>query len=101
MKTCLPVRGNVISAYRWTKRSKCPCTADQVAIRTISGRDARDDGSECNAPMPDHDIVGFQFEVMDSRKGIRLVAEPRAATASPQSYAFATVRAGKGSITSA
>ena len=49
---------------------------DQVAIRTISGRDARDDGSECNAPMPDHDIVGFQFEVMDSRKGIRLVAEP-------------------------
>jgi len=49
---------------------------DQVAIRTISGRDARDDGSECNAPMPDHDIVGFQFEAGDSRKGIRLVAEP-------------------------
>ena len=49
---------------------------DLVAIHTISGRDARDDGSECNAPMPDHDVVGFQFEVMESGKGIRLVAEP-------------------------
>ena len=49
---------------------------DLVEVRTISGRDARDDGSECNAPMPDRDVVGFQFEAMDSRKGIRLVAEP-------------------------
>jgi hypothetical protein len=49
---------------------------DQVAIRTISGRDARDDGSECNAPLPDHDIVGFRFEAIESPKGIRLVAEP-------------------------
>ena len=49
---------------------------DLVAIRTISGHDARDDGSECNAPMPDHDIVGFKFEVMESRNEIRLLAEP-------------------------
>jgi len=49
---------------------------DQVAIRTISGRDAYDDGSECNAPLPNRDAPGFRFEVMDSRNEIRLVAEP-------------------------
>jgi hypothetical protein len=49
---------------------------DVVAVHTITGRAARDDGSECNAPMPDHDIIGFQFEVMDGGKGTRLLAEP-------------------------
>jgi hypothetical protein len=49
---------------------------DAVAIRTISGRDARDDGSECNAPLPDRDVVGFNFEVVDSRKEVRLLGEP-------------------------
>ena len=49
---------------------------DLVDIRTMSGRDARDDGSECNAPLPDRDIVGFNFQVVDSRNEIRLLAEP-------------------------
>ena len=49
---------------------------EMVAIRTIAGRDARDDGSECNAPLPDRDIVGFTFEVVDSRNEIRLLSEP-------------------------
>src|SRR5712691_3652999 len=49
---------------------------DTVSIRTISGRDARDDGSECNAPLPDRDVPGFNFQVMDSRNEIRLLAEP-------------------------
>jgi hypothetical protein len=49
---------------------------DLVSIRTISGRDARDDGSECNAPLPNRDIQGFNFEVKDSRGEIRLLAEP-------------------------
>jgi hypothetical protein len=49
---------------------------DAVAVRTISGRDARDDGSVCNAPLPDRDVVGFTFEVVDSRKEVRLLAEP-------------------------
>ena len=49
---------------------------DSVAIRTIAGRDARDDGSECNAALPDRDIVGFNFQVVESRNEIRLVAEP-------------------------
>ncbi len=49
---------------------------DLAAIRTISGRDARDDGSECNALLPNRDITGFRFEVIDSRNEIRLTAEP-------------------------
>jgi hypothetical protein len=49
---------------------------DLVTIRTLAGRDARDDGSECSAPLPDHEIVGFRFEVKESRNEIRLLAEP-------------------------
>jgi hypothetical protein len=49
---------------------------DNVMIHTIAGRDPRDDGSECNAPFPSGDVRGFNFEVMDKRGEIRLVAEP-------------------------
>jgi hypothetical protein len=49
---------------------------DSVFVRTISGQDARDDGSECNAPLPNRDVGGVQFEVKDSRGDIRLLAEP-------------------------
>jgi len=49
---------------------------DEVFIRTISGRDARDDGSECNAPLPDRDVPGFNFQVIDRRNEINLLAEP-------------------------
>ena len=49
---------------------------DFVSIRTISGRDARDDGSECNAPLPDRDLRDFNFEVLDRRNDIRLLSEP-------------------------
>src|ERR1051325_6780944 len=37
-----------------------------VNVRTLSGRDATDDGSECNAALPDRDLQGFNFEVLDS-----------------------------------
>jgi hypothetical protein len=50
---------------------------DNVFIRTISGRDAYDDGqSECNMPLPNRPVSDFHFEVKDSRGEIRLVAEP-------------------------
>jgi hypothetical protein len=49
---------------------------DMVAIRTISGRESRDDGSECNEPLPARDPQNFHFEVHDSRNDIRLVGEP-------------------------
>jgi len=34
-----------------------------VMIHTLAGRDPRDDGSECNAPLPDRNIEGFNFQV--------------------------------------
>jgi len=49
---------------------------DLVSVRTISGRDGRDDGSECNAPLPSRNLRGFQFEVADGRGETRLVSEP-------------------------
>ncbi len=49
---------------------------DTVFIRTITGRDGRDDGSECNEPLPGRDVQNFQFDVKDSRGDIRLLSEP-------------------------
>src|ERR1051325_3040993 len=49
---------------------------DTVSIRTLAGQEARDDGSECNLPLPDRMIRGFPFEVKDSRNDIRLLEEP-------------------------
>jgi hypothetical protein len=49
---------------------------DTVFIRTIAGQEARDDGSECNEPLPARAAGGFNFEVKDSRNEIRLVSEP-------------------------
>lgn len=49
---------------------------DMVVIRTISGNEPRDVGSECNAPLPDRDLRGFNFQVVDSRNEIRLLEDP-------------------------
>lgn len=49
---------------------------DRVSVRTISGRDARDDGSECNEPLPARSVSGFNFEVRDQRGDIVLLSEP-------------------------
>ena len=49
---------------------------DLVAVRTISGHDSRDAGSECNEPLPAGDIQGFRFQGIDGRGEVRLLAEP-------------------------
>jgi hypothetical protein len=49
---------------------------DEVFIHTLSGRDARDDGSECNMPLPDRDVEGFKFEVKERRGDIQMVEGP-------------------------
>jgi hypothetical protein len=49
---------------------------DMVHIRTISGRDGRDDGSECNELLPARPVDDFSFEVRDSRGEILLLSEP-------------------------
>ena len=60
---------------------------DTVSIRTLAGQDARDDGSECNAPLPTRNVAGFNFEVKESRNDIRLLSEP-----SPRNGFAAVVR---------
>ena len=49
---------------------------DMVYIRTISGRGARDDGSECNAPLPPRDVQNFGFEAGEGRGERRLLSPP-------------------------
>lgn len=49
---------------------------DTVFVHTLAGRDAYNDGSECNAPLPAGRIQDFGFQVMDSRGDIRLLSEP-------------------------
>jgi len=49
---------------------------DLLSVRTISGRDARDDGSECNEPLPNRPVEGFQFEGIDGRGEVRLISGP-------------------------
>lgn len=49
---------------------------DVVSVHTVSGRDARNDGSECSQPLPDHDVRGFNFEVKESGNDVHLVAPP-------------------------
>lgn len=49
---------------------------DLVSVRTIVGREARNEGSECSEPLPDRDVQGFNFEVRDSRGEILLLSPP-------------------------
>ena len=53
---------------------------DLIYARTISGSDARDDGSECNEPLPSRPADGFHFEARDRRGDIHLLAEPSRST---------------------
>jgi len=49
---------------------------DVVYVRTITGRDARDEGSECNAPLPAGNLQNFGFEVHERRGEIQLLSSP-------------------------
>ena len=49
---------------------------DMVYSRTLAGQEPRDDGSECNTPLPRREIPALQFQVVDSRNDIRMVAPP-------------------------
>lgn len=51
---------------------------DMVLIHTVSGEDTRDDGSDCNAPLPDHDVQNFSVQPVDSRSEIHILQRPSA-----------------------
>jgi len=49
---------------------------DMVAVHTLAGQDARDDGSECSLPLPGREVAGFSFQSIDGRGEVRLVEPP-------------------------
>jgi hypothetical protein len=49
---------------------------DAVSVHTLTGADARDNGSECSAPLPARAADGFAFAVKKQHGEVRLVAEP-------------------------
>ncbi len=49
---------------------------DRVDIRTVSGRDSRDDGSECNFPLPQGNVSDFRWEKRDGRGRVELMQAP-------------------------
>jgi hypothetical protein len=49
---------------------------DDVSMRTLSGRDGRDDGSACTMPLPRREVAGFDFDVREKRGDIQLVEGP-------------------------
>jgi hypothetical protein len=60
---------------------------DSVRIRTLNGQEPRDDGSECNQPLPQTMPRNFTFEVKESRNDIRMEEQP-----SPRNGFSAVVR---------
>jgi hypothetical protein len=71
-----PGKGQCDIRLQVDQEAQVTVRGDMVSIRTIAGRDPRDDGSECNLPLPGRDLAGFNYEVKDSRGDIRLVGEP-------------------------
>ena len=69
------------------KEAEVSVRGDAVSVRISAGRDARDDGSECNEPLPGPGLQGFGFEVLDSRGEIILLSTP-----SPRNGYTAVVR---------
>ncbi len=66
---------------------------DMVYVRTISGRDARDEGSECNDPLPARNIQDFGFEVQKGGGISGCSPRPTAAGTAPQSLESVTGKA--------
>jgi hypothetical protein len=51
---------------------------DLIGVHTLTGADARDNGSECSAPLPGRVVDGFTMAVKKRHGEVRLVAEPSA-----------------------
>ncbi|MDZ7640144.1 MAG: hypothetical protein U5J83_18145 [Bryobacterales bacterium] len=50
--------------------------ADRVNIRPLAGQESRDEGSECNFPLPVGVVNNFRFEKMDGRGRVELMEDP-------------------------
>jgi hypothetical protein len=71
-----PGKGQCDIRLRVDGEAEVSVRGDTVYVRTISGRDARDEGSECNVPLPARNIQNFGFEIHERRGEIRLLSSP-------------------------
>jgi hypothetical protein len=58
------------------KEAEVQVRGDTVWVRTLSGREALNDGSQCNEPLPSTGLQDFNFEVLDGRGEIVLLSPP-------------------------
>src|SRR5580658_5390998 len=49
---------------------------DTIGVHTLTGADARDNGSECSAPLPGQVVDGFTLAVKKKHGEVRLVSDP-------------------------
>jgi hypothetical protein len=68
----------------------------QVDIRTFAGRGARDDGSECNEPLPNRAPERFNYEVRDSRGDVALLSPPSRANGYSAIFRIRDSKSGEG-----
>ncbi len=71
-----PGRGQCIIRLQVDDQVEVVLDRDQAFVRTLAGQDARDEGSECNEPLPGREVPGFNFEVLEKRGDVQLVEAP-------------------------
>ena len=71
-----PGRGVCVIRLQVDDQVEVVLDRDQAFVKTLAGQDARDEGSECNAPLPGREVDGFNFEVLEKRGDVQLVEAP-------------------------
>lgn len=49
---------------------------ERIGVKVLAGNPSRDEGSECNAPLPRNGVRNFRFRGIDGRGEVRLLQEP-------------------------
>src|SRR5690348_9758797 len=57
-----PGRGQCDIRLQVDNEAEVTLRRNMVYVHTLAGRDPYDDGSECNRPLPDRPVSGFNFE---------------------------------------
>jgi hypothetical protein len=71
-----PSRGQCVIRLQVDNQVEVVLDREQAFVRTLAGQDARDEGSECSAPLPGREVAGFNLEVLERRGDVQLVEAP-------------------------
>lgn len=69
-------KGQCDLRFRVDNEVRLTIRGDRVVIRALAGQESRDEGSECNFPLPVGTINNFRWEKRDGRGRIDLLEEP-------------------------